>query len=53
MNRDIYVKLLGEANTLRLTSSRDAYLAWSPDGKCIAFVRGVQSLAPMASHGRA
>jgi Tol biopolymer transport system component/DNA-binding winged helix-turn-helix (wHTH) protein len=40
-NRDIYVTLLGEQHPLRLTRdpAEDAYPAWSPDGKHIAFVR--------------
>ena len=40
-NRDIYVALLGEQDPLRLTfdSAEDAYPAWSPDGKHIAFIR--------------
>ena len=40
-NRDIYVTLLGEQDPLRLTfdSAEDAYPAWSPDGKHIAFIR--------------
>jgi Tol biopolymer transport system component/predicted Ser/Thr protein kinase len=40
-NFDIYVKLLGETNALRLTTdpAADAYPAWSPDGKRIAFER--------------
>jgi Tol biopolymer transport system component len=40
-NRDIYVKLLGEQQPLRLTTdpSEDDYPAWSPDGKHIAFIR--------------
>jgi len=40
-NRDIYVKLLGEATCLRLTtdSADDVYPAWAPDGRRIAFRR--------------
>ncbi len=40
-NRDIYVALLGEQDPLRVTfdSAEDAYPAWSPDGKHIAFIR--------------
>jgi Tol biopolymer transport system component/DNA-binding winged helix-turn-helix (wHTH) protein len=40
-NPGIYVKLLGEANPLRLTTGKDGYPVWSPDGKRIAFVRDV------------
>jgi len=39
-NPGIYVKLLGEATALRLTTGADSYPAWAPDGKRIAFVRG-------------
>lgn len=40
-NYDIYVKLVGEANALRLTfhPAIDAHPAWSPDGSQIAFAR--------------
>jgi Tol biopolymer transport system component len=40
-NSDIWLKLVGEAETRRLTSDPglDVYPAWSPDGKQIAFVR--------------
>ncbi len=37
----IYIKLLGESNSMRLTSAQadDAFPIWSPDGKYIAFMR--------------
>ena len=40
-NVDIYVKLLGETNALRLTTdpAADTYPVWAPDGKRIAFRR--------------
>ncbi len=40
-NTDIYVKLVGSENALRLTidPASDAGPAWSPDGKRIAFLR--------------
>jgi Tol biopolymer transport system component/tRNA A-37 threonylcarbamoyl transferase component Bud32 len=38
---DIYVKMIGSGNPLRLTThpAPDLYPAWSPDGRQIAFVR--------------
>jgi len=43
-NFDIYVKRVGSATALRLTSdpARDIFPAWSPDGRQIAFARGVR-----------
>lgn len=40
-NFDIYVKLIGSGNQLRLTTApeADSIPAWSPDGRSIAFVR--------------
>jgi Tol biopolymer transport system component len=40
-NSDIYVKLIGAGEALRLTTdpARDHSPAWSPDGRWIAFVR--------------
>ena len=38
-NPGIYLKLVGEANPLRLTSGLDAYPAWLPDGNRILFAR--------------
>ena len=40
-NEDIYVKIVGAGNPLRLTSSPDREFcpAWSPDGRFLAFVR--------------
>jgi eukaryotic-like serine/threonine-protein kinase len=40
-NYDIYVKLVGETNALRLTTDAapEEWPAWSPDGKRIAFKR--------------
>jgi eukaryotic-like serine/threonine-protein kinase len=40
-NRDIYVKLVGETNALRLTTdpAADSFPVWAPDGKRIAFRR--------------
>src|SRR5262249_29530268 len=41
-NFDIYVKLIGAGEPLRLTTNpaRDMSPAWSPDGRYIAFLRG-------------
>jgi len=40
-NADIYVKLVGETNALRLTTdpAPESFPAWSPDGKRISFRR--------------
>jgi eukaryotic-like serine/threonine-protein kinase len=40
-NQDIYVKLVGAGNPLRLTTNPapDTQPAWSPDGRHIAFIR--------------
>jgi serine/threonine protein kinase len=54
-NLDIYVKLLGESNALRLTTgpASHGYPAWSPDGKRIAFERlgpsgsGIYTTSPL------
>lgn len=50
-NFEIYVKIIGENNALRLTtdSSRDSYPAWSPDGKRIAFhsPSGIYTVSPL------
>ena len=53
-NYDIYVKLLGETNALRLTTdpAADRNPAWSPDGKRIAFQRagphgGIYTTSPL------
>jgi Tol biopolymer transport system component len=42
-NADIYVKLIGTENTLRLTTdpAPDFSPAWSPDGRYIAFLRAI------------
>ena len=41
-NFDVYVKLIGAGEPLRLTSNPDKEMspAWSPDGRYIAFLRG-------------
>ena len=41
-NEDVYVKALGEADALRLTTdpASDLWPTWSPDGKRLAFRRG-------------
>ena len=43
-NHDIYVKVVGAAEPLRLTTdpARDGSPAWSPDGRHIAFLREAQ-----------
>lgn len=53
-NTDIYVKIVGSAAALRLTSSPSADLlpSWSPDGRQIAFVRvhgatGIYLVSPL------
>jgi eukaryotic-like serine/threonine-protein kinase len=60
-NFDIYVKLLGEPNALRLTTdaAEDRHPAWSPDGKRIAFERsdakgpaGIYTISPLAGTER-
>lgn len=51
-NLDIYVKLVGAENALRLTVDRmrDVSPAWSPDGTQIAFLRGkFNSIGPVLS----
>ncbi len=42
-NLDIYIKLIGAENELRLTRdpAQDTHPAWSPDGRVIAFVRSL------------
>jgi Tol biopolymer transport system component/serine/threonine protein kinase len=47
-NPDIYIKLVGPGNPLRLTTDPgiDHYPAWSPDGRSIAFIRYVQAKPP-------
>jgi Tol biopolymer transport system component len=44
-NPDIYVKLIGTENLLRLTTdpAPEGYPAWSPDGRQIAFARRSES----------
>lgn len=60
-NLDIYVKLIGEPNALRLTtdSRPDVMPTWSPDGKRIAFYRmnpngsiAAYSIAPLGGPER-
>jgi eukaryotic-like serine/threonine-protein kinase len=53
-NYDIYVKLVGETNALRLTTdpASDGYAVWAPDGKRIAFRRlgphgGIYTVSPL------
>jgi len=53
-NRDIYVKLVGETNALRLTTdpAADTFPVWAPDGKRIAFRRagphsGIYTVSPL------
>ena len=54
-NFDIYVKIIGEANALRLTTdpAADTNPAWSPDGKRIAFHRpsGIFTISPLGGSG--
>jgi Tol biopolymer transport system component len=55
-NYDIYVKLIGQAEPLRLTTDPALELmpAWSPDGKRIAFRRGdgVFTISPLGGAER-
>jgi serine/threonine protein kinase len=57
-NEDIYVKMVGETNALRLTTdpAPDVRPAWSPDGKRIAFRRlhpGTSSIWQVSALGGA
>lgn len=47
-NFDIYVKLVGQGEPLRLTThpDRDSNASWSPDGRWIAFMRGFTGRQP-------
>ena len=58
-NVDIYVKVVGEENALRLTSdpATDWFPAWSPDGRQIAFSRmngasGIYLVSPLGASER-
>jgi Tol biopolymer transport system component/DNA-binding winged helix-turn-helix (wHTH) protein len=58
-NSDVYVKVVGDASALRLTSdpALDAYPAWSPDGRQIAFVSqrnggGIYLVSPLGGPQR-
>jgi Tol biopolymer transport system component len=60
-NYDIYVKVIGTQNPLRLTTHRgaDGYPAWAPDGRSIAFLRmtsertaAIYTVAPLGGSER-
>jgi len=58
-NPDIYVKVVGDAAALRLTSNpaADSYPAWSPDGRQIAFASergtgGIYLISPLGGQER-